>query len=47
MPKGPKVLENRTRWALNQTYDNTSSVGIQQNSTKQSLPHYSYGKSQR
>jgi hypothetical protein len=47
MPKGPRMTINRNKWDLNQTYDTSSSVGIQPNSLKKSMPHFSAGRSVR
>ena len=47
MPKGPRDPTHQNRTQLNQTYDNTSSVGIQKRSDKPSKPLYSVGKQQR
>jgi hypothetical protein len=47
VPKGPKLANLKRKWDLNQTYDVSSSVGVQQNSLKKTLPGYSTGKSVR
>lgn len=47
IPKAPRMMANRNKWDLNQTYDNSSSVGVQPNSLKKSMPHFSTGKSVR
>jgi hypothetical protein len=47
MPKGPRDPSHKNRWQLNQTYDTTSSVGLQTQSEKPSKPLYSIGKQQR
>ena len=44
VPKGPRDPNHRNRWQLNQTYDTTSSVGIQTRSDKISKPKFSVGK---
>lgn len=47
LPKGPRLASNRKKWDLNQTYDTTSSVGIQSNSLKKSMPYFSNSKAKR
>ena len=47
LPKGPRLASNRNKWDLNQTYDTTSSVGLQTNSLKRSMPYFSNTKSKR
>lgn len=47
MPKGPRDPTHQNRTQLNQTYDTTSSVGIQARSDKRSKPLFSVGKEQR
>lgn len=47
IPKGPRDPTHKNRWQLNQTYDNTSSVGLQQRSDKTSKPQFSIGKEKR
>ena len=47
MPKGPRDPTHKNRTQLNQTYDTTSSVGLQQRSDKPSKPLFSVGKQQR
>ncbi len=47
MPKGPRDPSHKNRWQLNQTYDTTSSIGLQTRSEKTSKPLYSIGKQQR
>lgn len=47
MPKGPRDPTHQNRTQLNQTYDTTSSVGLQKRSDKPSKPLYSVGKQQR
>lgn len=47
MPKGPRDPTHQNRAQLNQTYDNTSSVGLQKRSDKPSKPLFSVGKQQR
>ena len=47
VPKGPRDPSHKNRWQLNQTYDSTSSVGLQARSDKVSKPQFSVGKSQR
>lgn len=32
MPKGPRDPTHHGKWQLNQTYDTTSSIGVQQKS---------------
>ena len=47
MPKGPRDPSHKNKWQLNQTYDTTSSVGLQSRSDKVSKPLYSVGKQSR
>ena len=47
MPKGPRDPSHQNRWQLNQTYDTTSSVGLQTRSDKVSKPLYSVAKDKR
>lgn len=47
MPKGPRDPTHKNRTQLNQTYDTTSSVGLQTRSDKTSKPLYSVGKQKR
>ena len=47
MPKGPRDPTHQNKWQLNQTYDTTSSVGLQARSDKPSKPLFSVGKQQR
>lgn len=47
MPKGPRDPTHQNRAQLNQTYDTTSSVGVQARSDKKSKPLFSIGKEQR
>lgn len=47
IPKAPRMMANRNKWDLNQTYDTSSSVGVQPNSMKTSMPHFSTGKETR
>lgn len=47
IPKGPRDPTHKNRWQLNQTYDTTSSVGLQQRSDKTSKPQFSIGKEKR
>jgi len=47
IPKGPRDPSHQNRTQLNQTYDNTESVGPQKRSDKKSMPLYSVGKQQR
>jgi hypothetical protein len=47
MPKGPRDPTHQNRWQLNQTYDTTSSVGLQPRSDKPSKPLFSVGKQKR
>lgn len=47
MPKGPRDPSHQNKWQLNQTYDTTSSVGIQARSDKVSKPHFSIAKQAR
>jgi len=47
MPKGPRDPTHQNRTQLNQTYDTTSSVGVQARSDKRSKPLFSVGKEQR
>ena len=47
MPKGPRDPSHKNRWQLNQTYDTTSSVGVQVRSDKTSKPLFSVAKDKR
>ena len=47
MPKGPRDPTHKNRWQLNQTYDNTSSIGNQKRSDKTSKPSFTIGKEKR
>jgi hypothetical protein len=47
MPKGPRDPTHQNRWQLNQTYDTTSSVGVQGRSDKPTKPLFSVGKQKR
>lgn len=47
MPKGSRDPTHQNRWQLNQTYDTTSSVGLQARSDKPSKPLFSVGKQKR
>jgi hypothetical protein len=47
IPKGPRLLANRNKWDLNQTYDTTPAVGNQVCSMKRSMPHFSAGREKR
>jgi len=47
IPKGPRDPSHQNRCQLNQTYDLTSSVGVQQRSDKLSKPQYSVGQQKR
>ena len=47
IPKGPRDPSHQNRAQLNQTYDTTSAVGLQQRSDKISKPLFSVGKQQR
>jgi hypothetical protein len=47
MPKGPRDHIPQSKAQLNQTYDTTSSVGLQKRSDKPSKPLFSVGKQQR
>lgn len=47
VPKGPRDPTHKNRWQLNQTYDTTSSVGLQARSDKPSKPQFSLGKQKR
>lgn len=47
IPKGPRDPSHKNRWQLNQTYDTTSSVGIQARSDKVTKPMFTTGKSKR
>jgi len=47
VPKGPRDPSNHGKWQLNQTYDTSSSIGIQKRSEKPSKPHFSVGKEKR
>lgn len=44
VPKGPRDPTHQNRWQLNQTYDTTSSIGVQPRSEKPTKPHFSIGK---
>lgn len=44
IPKGPRDPTHQNRWQLNQTYDPTVSIGVQQKSEKPTKPYYSIGK---
>jgi hypothetical protein len=46
VPKGPRDPA-QLRWQLNQTYDTTSSIGLQKRSQKPTKPYYSIGKEMR
>jgi len=47
IPKGPRDPSHQNKSQLNQTYDTTSSVGIQARSDKTSKPLFSVGKQTR
>jgi len=47
IPKGPRDPSHLNKVQLNQTYDTTSSVGLQARSDKPSKPLFSIGKQQR
>ena len=47
VPKGPRDPTHQNRWQLNQTYDTTSSLGVQPKSEKPTKPHFSIGKEKR
>ena len=47
MPKGPRDPTHQNRVQLNQTYDKTSSVGLQTRSDKVTKPQFSIGKEKR
>ncbi len=47
VPKGPRDPTHQNRWQLNQTYDTTSSIGVQQKSEKPTKPHFTIGKQKR
>ena len=47
IPKGPRDPTHKNKWQINQTYDTTSSIGVQLKSEKPSKPKFSVGKEKR